>query len=47
MEQRLTKLEAQVNPANNEHIKNIYEEGELQENPTIRKFRIVQVDCIE
>jgi hypothetical protein len=26
----------------NEHIKKIYKEGELQENSTIRKFRIVQ-----
>jgi len=26
----------------NEHIKNIYEERELEENPTIRKFLIVQ-----
>ena len=26
----------------NEHVKNIYEEGELQEEATIRKNRIVQ-----
>lgn len=26
----------------NEHIKNIYQEGKLDENPTIRKFLIVQ-----
>ncbi len=26
----------------NEHIKNIYEEGELESGATIRKFRIVQ-----
>ena len=26
----------------NEHIKNIFKEGELEENSTIRKFRIVQ-----
>jgi hypothetical protein len=26
----------------NEHIKNIYAEGELEPQPTIRKFRIVQ-----
>lgn len=26
----------------NEHIKNVYKEGELSEEPTIRKFRIVQ-----
>lgn len=26
----------------NEHVVNIYEEGELKENPTIRNFRIVQ-----
>lgn len=26
----------------NEHIRTVYSEGELEENPTIRKFRIVQ-----
>ncbi|MGM0568851.1 MAG: virulence RhuM family protein [Elusimicrobiota bacterium] len=26
----------------NEHIKNVYSEGELEKYPTIRKFRIVQ-----
>jgi len=29
-------------PTINEHIKNIYKEGELKRGPTIRKFRIVQ-----
>jgi len=28
----------------NEHIKNIYEEGELGQESTIRKFRIVQTE---
>jgi hypothetical protein len=28
----------------NEHIQNIYEEGELQKKPTIRNFRIVQTE---
>jgi hypothetical protein len=28
----------------NEHIKNIYEEGELRPDSTIRKFRIVQIE---
>ncbi len=28
----------------NEHIQNIYSEGELKANPTIRKFRIVQME---
>ena len=28
----------------NEHIKNVYEEGELEPESTIRKFRIVQVE---
>jgi len=31
-------------PTVNEHIKNLYEEGELQPDPTIRKFRIVQTE---
>lgn len=29
-------------PTINEHIKNIYKTKELEQNPTIRKFRIVQ-----
>ena len=29
-----------------EHIKNIYQEGELLKSPTIRKFRIVQMEVI-
>lgn len=29
-------------PTINEHIKNIFSEGELEENRTIRKFRIVR-----
>jgi len=28
----------------NEHILNVYEEGELEREPTIRKFRIVQIE---
>ena len=31
-------------PTINEHIKNIYEEGELNQNGTIRNFRIVQTE---
>lgn len=27
-----------------EHVQNIYKEGELQRNPTVRKFRIVQME---
>jgi len=30
----------------NEHIKNVYKEGELEEKSTIRKFRIVQNEGI-
>jgi len=29
----------------NEHIKNIFKTNELEEKPTIRKFRIVQKEC--
>ena len=29
-------------PTINEHLKNIFESGELAQNPTIRKFRIVR-----
>lgn len=38
----LAKLFGVTTPTINEHIKNIYIEGELQENSTIRKFLIVQ-----
>jgi len=31
-------------PTVNEHIRNLYDEGELQPAPTIRKFRIVQTE---
>ena len=31
-------------PTINEHLKNIFESGELEQNPTIRKFRIVQIE---
>ncbi len=31
-------------PTINEHLKNIYDEGELSRNSTIRKFRIVQIE---
>lgn len=31
-------------PTVNEHIRNLYEESELQPDPTIRKFRIVQTE---
>lgn len=34
-------------PTINEHIKNIYEEGELDPQATIRKFRIVQQEGIQ
>jgi hypothetical protein len=31
-------------PTVNEHLANIYDEGELDPSPTIRKFRIVQIE---
>ncbi|MEK7447468.1 MAG: virulence protein RhuM/Fic/DOC family protein [Patescibacteria group bacterium] len=31
-------------PTINEHIKNVYNEGELKEGPTVRNFRIVQTE---
>ena len=30
----------------NEHIKNIYTEGELEPEASIRKFRIVQIQAV-
>ena len=38
----MAELFQKTMPTINEHIKNIYKEGELEEIPTIRKFRIVQ-----
>ncbi len=31
-------------PTINEHLKNVYEKGEVDEKATIRKFRIVQIE---
>lgn len=31
-------------PTINEHLRKVYEDGELQEGSTIRKFRIVQME---
>ncbi len=33
-------------PTVNEHLANIYDEGELSAEPTIRKFRIVQIEGV-
>lgn len=33
-------------PTINEHVKNVFLDGELEENRTIRKFRIVQMESI-
>lgn len=34
-------------PTINEHLKNIFESGELEQNPTIRKFRIVRQEAAD
>lgn len=31
-------------PTINEHLKNIYESGELEQDPTVRNFRLVQTE---
>ncbi|MBI4712667.1 MAG: virulence RhuM family protein [Planctomycetes bacterium] len=41
-QQQMALLFSKAIPTINEHIKNVYKEGELKEKPTIRKFRIVQ-----
>ncbi|RZN14748.1 MAG: hypothetical protein EF812_04660 [Methanosarcinales archaeon] len=41
-QKQMAELFQKTMPTINEHIKNIYKEGELEEIPTIRKFRIVQ-----
>ena len=34
-------------PTINEHLKNIFDEGELTSQATVRKFLIVQSECVE
>ncbi|PJB69200.1 MAG: hydroxyacid dehydrogenase [Alphaproteobacteria bacterium CG_4_9_14_3_um_filter_47_13] len=41
---QMAELFDKATPTINEHIKNIYEEGELSEESTIRNFRIVQTE---
>lgn len=41
---QLAELFQKSVPTINEHIKNIFEEGELEESSTIRNFRIVQTE---
>lgn len=41
-QKQLSELYEKSVPTINEHLKNIYEEGELEPDSTIRKFRIVQ-----
>lgn len=43
-QQQISQLFDKTVPTINEHIKNIYKEEELEERPTIRKFRIVQME---
>ncbi len=41
---QMAKLFGKTIPTINEHLRNIYHEGELKRNSTIRKFRIVQIE---
>jgi len=41
-QKHMSELFHKVIPTINEHIKNVYKEGELEKDSTIRKFRIVQ-----
>ena len=43
-QQQLVKLFDSSKANISEHIKNIYEEGELDEESTVRKFRTVQIE---
>ncbi|MFH1423562.1 MAG: virulence protein RhuM/Fic/DOC family protein [Candidatus Nealsonbacteria bacterium] len=43
-QKEIAKLFRKGVPAINEHVKNIYKEGELDQKSTIRKFRIVQTE---
>lgn len=42
----LRKLFQITVPTVNEHLKDIFEQGELEENPSIREFRIVRSEGI-
>ncbi|MCB1721640.1 MAG: virulence RhuM family protein, partial [Alphaproteobacteria bacterium] len=41
---QMAELFDKTTPTINEHIKNIFDEGELSEESTIRNFRIVQTE---
>lgn len=43
-QKQMAELFDKAVPTIHEHINNIYEEGELESLPTIRKFRIVQIE---
>ena len=43
-QKQIAELFSKGVPAVNEHIKNIYKEGELNKTATVRKFRIVQIE---
>lgn len=43
----MTELFQVTVPTVNEHIKNIFDEGELTSQATVRKFLIVQSECVE
>ena len=43
-QKQITELFERSPPTINEHLKNIYEEGELEPDATIRKFRIVALE---
>lgn len=43
-QKQMAELFDKTAPTINEHIKNVYAEGELEENSTIRNFRIVQTE---
>lgn len=48
LSQRLIAEVYQVSvPTVNEHLSHVYEEGELEPGPTVRKFRIVQLERAE
>lgn len=43
-QRQIAQLYEKTPPTINEHLKNIYEEGELEPESTIRKFRIVALE---
>jgi hypothetical protein len=43
-QEQMTELFDKSKKTISEHINNVYKEGELEKNPTVRKFKTVQIE---